>query len=363
MNKISSWFKKYFIPHSANGHQPHFLRHQSMLLFFTLIIIIELGFLVQVFVVFDKTKFLASVLPGILSTLTNEQRAQNALPPLVENSLLDQAAQMKADDMAKNGYFAHTSPTGITPWYWFDQVGYKYQYAGENLAVNFFESADVANAWMNSPTHRANIVKSNYTEIGIGVANGVFEGRSTVFVAQLFGAPLTFAAAEDIALPEAITPTVTPTTTTAKPTTTKTAPKAVVKKQTPPKAVVRVEPVKNTPTITPVSTKVLGEETVSQNVVLAKISREFSTIKTIAQRILTSPGQNTKVVYGGLSALVLLALCLALFIKSEFRHPIIILRGVGMMAVIILLLVLNLEVLRTRTKVPTDALSASVVAY
>ncbi|MEJ0001761.1 MAG: CAP domain-containing protein [bacterium] len=164
-----------------------------MLVFFLVIMVIELGFLVQVFLVFDKTKFLAQVLPAVLADLTNKERADNGAAPLTENALLDKAAQEKADDMARNGYFAHTSPEGKTPWYWFQQVGYNYIYAGENLAVNFFESNDVAQAWMNSPTHRENIVKKEYTEIGIGVATGTYQGHNTVFVAQLFGKPLVFA--------------------------------------------------------------------------------------------------------------------------------------------------------------------------
>jgi hypothetical protein len=104
--------------------------------------------------------------------------------------LLNQAAQEKADDMAQNGYFAHTSPDGKTPWYWLDQVGYNYSYAGENLAVNFTDSQDVTAAWMNSPEHRANILKANYTEVGTGVAEGMYDGNETIFVAQDFGTPV-----------------------------------------------------------------------------------------------------------------------------------------------------------------------------
>src|SRR3989344_3789576 len=116
MYRLSKWLKKYFIPHPGNDHKPHFLRHQSMMVFFLVVIIAELGFLVQVFIVFDKTNFLAAVLPGVLTTLTNEDRADNNVPSLVENKLLDQAAQLKAEDMAAKGYFAHTSPEGKSPW-------------------------------------------------------------------------------------------------------------------------------------------------------------------------------------------------------------------------------------------------------
>ncbi len=178
-----SWLKKYFFPHKHNDYKPHLLRREATIIILFSIIVIELFFLVQVFVVFDKTNFLASVLPGVLTTITNEERAQNNAEPLTENDLLTKAAKLKAEDMATRGYFAHNSPDGKTPWYWLDQVGYTYSMAGENLAVNFFESRDVAEAWMNSPSHRENIVKKNYKEIGIGVATGTFEGRSTVFMA------------------------------------------------------------------------------------------------------------------------------------------------------------------------------------
>lgn len=132
---------------------------------------------------------LSAVLPGALTVLTNNARAENQAPALSENALLDQAATLKAQDMAAKGYFAHTSPEGKTPWYWFNAVGYHYVYAGENLAVNFTDSADVTAAWMNSPTHRANIVSDHYTEVGTGVATGTYKGREAVFVAQDFGSP------------------------------------------------------------------------------------------------------------------------------------------------------------------------------
>src|SRR3989344_6773903 len=206
MVQIHKWLKKCFVPHAENNFKPHFLRHESFLLFFSLIIVIELGFLVQVFVIFDKTGFLASVLPGVLTSITNEERAENNVSPLTENELLNRAAQLKAEDMAAKSYFAHTSPEGRTPWYWLEQVGYRYTYAGENLAVNFFESGDVSRAWMNSPSHRANIMKGDFTEIGIGVARGTYQGRSTIFVAQFFGKPLAVFAAPVEAEPALPTP-------------------------------------------------------------------------------------------------------------------------------------------------------------
>lgn len=132
---------------------------------------------------------ISTVLPAVVVDLTNEERDDNAKAPLVRNSVLDQAAQMKAEHMAKEGYFSHYSPDGVSPWYWFNEAGYVYAHAGENLAVHFTDSAEVVEAWMKSPTHRQNIVNGVYTEIGVGTAKGKYEGYNTVFVVQLFGTP------------------------------------------------------------------------------------------------------------------------------------------------------------------------------
>ncbi len=133
--------------------------------------------------------------------LTNDERSQNSIGGLTENSLLDAAAQAKAADMAAKGYFAHVGPDGKEPWAWITGAGYDYQYAGENLAVRFTDSSDVVNAWMASPTHRANIVKPQYTEIGVGVAQGTFQGQPATYVVQYFGAPRASAVAAATPIP------------------------------------------------------------------------------------------------------------------------------------------------------------------
>jgi len=144
MKRIVKKTKDHIIPHKDNNHDPHFFRHNIIFFFLFFVIILELFLIFQVFFVFNKTKFLALVLPNVLTELTNKERVEYNLPVLKESELLKSAAQLKANDMAEKGYFAHTSPEGITPWYWFSQVNYKYKLAGENLAVNFFESEDVA---------------------------------------------------------------------------------------------------------------------------------------------------------------------------------------------------------------------------
>lgn len=141
-------------------------------------------------VLWQSSNWLVStVLPAVVVDLTNEERADENKTPLHRNTTLDAAAKLKAQHMAKNHYFAHFAPDGTSPWHWFDEAGYVYAHAGENLAIHFTDSDEVVEAWMDSPTHRANIVDDKFTEIGVGTAKGTFDGYDTVFVVQLFGAP------------------------------------------------------------------------------------------------------------------------------------------------------------------------------
>jgi hypothetical protein len=154
-----------------------------------------------------------AVLPAVVVDKTNSERDTLSLTPLVRSAVLDEAARLKAEDMAKNSYFAHYSPTGVSPWHWFAEVNYAYVHAGENLAVHFTDSKEVVEAWMQSPSHRANIVNNNYREIGVGTARGRFEGYDTVFVVQLFGTPALVAAeTPTIPAPRTVSPEPVPPT-------------------------------------------------------------------------------------------------------------------------------------------------------
>ncbi len=134
---------------------------------------------------------MAAVISSVLIELTNDDREKAEIPALTRSAVLTSVAQAKADHMAENGYFAHVSPDGIEPWHWFEEAGYVYTAAGENLAVNFSDSENVEEAWMNSPSHRANILSARFTEIGIATAVGEYKGKKTTFVVQMFGTPRT----------------------------------------------------------------------------------------------------------------------------------------------------------------------------
>jgi hypothetical protein len=108
---------------------------------------------------------------------------------LQEDSRLNAAAAAKAQNMFEENYWAHYSPSGKDPWGFIQGAGYKFSYAGENLARNFETSPEVVDAWMASPTHKANIINTHYTQVGMAVAEGTINGQKTVLVVQEFGRP------------------------------------------------------------------------------------------------------------------------------------------------------------------------------
>jgi hypothetical protein len=288
-----SWLKKHFIPHEGNSHRPHILRRQNTRNIILVLLLLEtLIFLLPTISHLNTTGGMAAVLPAVLDDLTNAKRESQNLAILTVNPVLNKAAEMKAVDMATKGYFAHTSPEGKTPWYWLEAVGYQYQYAGENLAIDFIDSQDVTNAWMNSPTHKANIVKKNYTEIGTGIATGIYEGHSTVFVVQVYANPL----------PK--------TTTPAKQITeTKTA------KVSTPAEVKNVLP------------KVLGAEAVPNNTLPV-------TEPTFWQKIFASPRNTTNTILLIFFGIIFVALLLYIIIKMKNHHADLITNGLVVLAII-----------------------------
>lgn len=123
---------------------------------------------------------------GLLSG-TNTQRANNGKGGLSLNSQLNNAAQAKAQDMVNRDYWSHNTPDGQQPWIFIDAQGYNYQKAGENLAYGFSTSNETIIGWMNSPSHRENMLDGAFSEVGFGFANSanfVGTGEETVVVAM-----------------------------------------------------------------------------------------------------------------------------------------------------------------------------------
>lgn len=121
---------------------------------------------------------------------TNLQRKTNGLPALATNEKLAAVADRKVKDMFTQQYFAHESPTGVDSGGLAEAVGYAYIVIGENLALGNYENdTALVQAWMNSPGHRANILNTKYTEIGVAIGGGTFEGKRTLLAVQEFGFP------------------------------------------------------------------------------------------------------------------------------------------------------------------------------
>ncbi|MFI9169517.1 CAP domain-containing protein [Streptomyces lincolnensis] len=117
--------------------------------------------------------------------LTNKERTRAGLPPLTVDPLLTRAAQVYSTDMAARAFYSHTSPEGTQPWDRAAAAGSRHRSIGENIACGQRSPAEVVEGWMNSPGHRANILKPGFTHIGIGFAGG---GPRGTYWTQLFGA-------------------------------------------------------------------------------------------------------------------------------------------------------------------------------
>jgi len=147
--------------------------------------------LVFVCIALPRSVVFAALSPEVIIQLANGDRAAQGVPALAESPLLDEAAQMKADDMAAKGYYSHITPEGYTPLHWFDAVGYQYLNAGENLDLIYSGNEEtINNAWMGSPEHRANILLPQFTEMGAGIAEGKYQGVEGVFAVEEFGTPM-----------------------------------------------------------------------------------------------------------------------------------------------------------------------------
>lgn len=345
-----SFLRDFFLPHKGNGRHPLALGGNIVIGAIVLVIVVEIAVLAQTFYFSQTETMTASVLPAAVADLTNEQRTDNGLQALEVSPLLTQAAQDKASDMAAKGYFSHVSPSGQLPWYWFQQAGYNYEFAGENLAINFTDSSDVVTAWMNSPMHRANILKQQYTQIGIGIAEGMYQGEETTFVVEFFGTP------------EPSTPTVTPAptpngaqnTAVAKPTPAITQNPATVAPTTP----VETATPSPAPAVAAGTPQILGVQT--QNTPAPAQSVSFW------MQIVSSPKTYGTYFLLALAAVFIVLLLISfvprtLSVSPHMPHPSALLNGAALLAVIFGILLLNQKLISGVNVNAPDSQNASVV--
>lgn len=311
--------KNYFIPHPGNDHKPHILRIKAILYILVASLFIELLFLAHITVI-RQTGLLAEIISSVLVEQTNENRVTLGINELKVNPILEEAARLKATDMATRSYFAHTSPDGISPWSWLEAVGYSFLTAGENLAVNFVDSEDVTNAWMASPGHKANIVNANFTEIGIATAKGTYKGKDAIFVVQFFGKPVV-----SNALAEAPTPT---------------APEPEIIKAP---EVIKVEE----------DTFIELENVAGVTEEVEVPANEIVVIEhtSAIERAVSNPKTSYNILLIILGTIIALALVLKIFIRIDIQHPPLIVNGVLVLLVVASALVFNNYLALTGTAV------------
>lgn len=122
--------------------------------------------------------------------IINEERNKNKLPSLRLDNELGISAQKKADEMLVKGYFSHQTPDGKDFTYFIDYGGYEFIRVSENLARGDFMTArDVVLAWMNSASHKANILDGTMIDTGIGIVLGTYKGKEQYMLVQHFGRP------------------------------------------------------------------------------------------------------------------------------------------------------------------------------
>ncbi|MBI4054074.1 MAG: CAP domain-containing protein [Candidatus Doudnabacteria bacterium] len=137
----------------------------------------------------------------------NAERTNRAIPPLNASTKLAAAAGAKTQDMFARGYFDHLDPDGKYVWPLVEAAGYKpYKILGENLAVDFSTEEGIVRAWINSPTHRDNLLRNDFLDQGLNAAYGTFQERYTALVTSLFGTLAVSAAPPVVTAPTTIAP-------------------------------------------------------------------------------------------------------------------------------------------------------------
>ncbi len=184
--------RKHFTGHfdeNGNHHRAHVIGLPALFIYLQIFIVLFAG-LYLIRLKAPQILGTASFSAGQIIDLTNKKRAENGLSSLSQNQQLNEAAAGKAADMLANDYWAHNSPTGKTPWVFISAAGYKYVFAGENLARDFGDATSVVNAWMDSPSHRSNLLDKNFKDIGVAVASGKLGGHEGTLVVQMFGSSI-----------------------------------------------------------------------------------------------------------------------------------------------------------------------------
>lgn len=177
----------YFFPHTDNNHRAKLLSPILITVSILAFIATQVGMSFTPRFAPVVLGYVSSISPEQIVELTNKERAKVGLSEVQVDPKLTQAAINKAEYMFSKNYWAHTAPDGTEPWKFVNDSSYKYRFAGENLARDFATADTVVAAWIDSPSHRDNLLSSRYQDIGVAVAKGELNGVQTTLVVQFFG--------------------------------------------------------------------------------------------------------------------------------------------------------------------------------
>ena len=172
----------FFIAHPGNNFHPKILKPGLILMLAVILIVIR--------VLLSPVQTEGSATDSqILMSLINRERSDRNLPILFLSQPLLAASAVKSQDMIDRDYFAHQNPDGDYVWGEIAAAGYgQYKILGENLAIDFATSEGMIQAWIDSPSHRENLLHPDFEHQGLTALYGDYQGRYTNLTTSLFGA-------------------------------------------------------------------------------------------------------------------------------------------------------------------------------
>lgn len=177
----------FVFPSHTNNQRAKLLHTSSILLVMVALVSVQVILTVIPAAGIGILGYAANIPASRVIELSNQKRSEAGVLPLSVDDSLTKAARDKGEHMLENNYWAHVAPDGTEPWHFFLTNGYKYKFAGENLARDFSNPESAVEAWMASPSHKDNLLSTKYDEVGIAVVEGDLDGVDTTIIVQLFG--------------------------------------------------------------------------------------------------------------------------------------------------------------------------------
>ncbi|MFA6322897.1 MAG: CAP domain-containing protein [Candidatus Buchananbacteria bacterium] len=353
-------FSDFLIPHAGNEFKPKALRPKSLIVISSAAILVKIIVTVFLFFTYPTPAELSAIISKNIVSLINQSRVQEGLLPLKENTNLTKYAATKGSDMVKRDYFAHDTPEGKRPWEWIDKNEYDYVYAGENLAIDFTSAETVHEAFLNSPSHRRNILNPKYLEVGIAVLNGQMSGHKTILLVEFFGTQrkdVPSLAAADKTTKKVTQTALAPTSqkkTTASKTTKTTVPVTKVAQPTTATKIIS-DNSKATKTTTALNPKTAGvsEEEIAVDLIadqpmtgLAGNSQENNGVLVLGEKksratLIDMAVEYSNILFVAFLVFLLFSLALNIFIKIRVQHTSIILQSLAVIALLVALILVK----------------------